>query len=361
MKKKYLIITLLAAIALTLTLSGCGRGEQNLDGKNVVTFELQGGTLETPTSSVGTKINFAYHPGTYILDPSVLNGYKIYKTGYNFTGWYTSEDCSSSSKWDFTTEFDVTNLTLYAGWEKAIKLTYTVYYIDGGNSVSLGSYNVKAGEQFEDWRKFAASRKGYTPVGYYSDAECTTPWDFTTVHPGSDTDLDVPVYVDYIDGEWTFVGSADALLSAIKSGENVYLTADVDFEGAVVDFGEYGGILNGNGFKIANFTVKSWGSMIVSCSIFKTLSDDAVIENVKFENVIYDITGVKENASRVKVAALAVKVDGAEIKTVSVTGTVKTNYTGTLPDLTAAYYEGLGAEATEAFTAEVTAEIVAAQ
>ena len=142
MKTKYLIITLLAAIALTLTLSGCGRGEQNLDGKNVVTFELQGGTLETPTSSVGTKINFAYHPGTYILDPSVLNGYKIYKTGYNFTGWYTSEDCSSSSKWDFTTEFDVTNLTLYAGWEKAIKLTYTVYYIDGGNSVSLGSYNV---------------------------------------------------------------------------------------------------------------------------------------------------------------------------------------------------------------------------
>ena len=86
MKKIYLIFAIILAAVLTLTLSGCGRDEISLDGLYVTTFELEGGVLETPTSSVSTKINFAYHPGTYVLDPCELNGYKLTRMGYDFTG-----------------------------------------------------------------------------------------------------------------------------------------------------------------------------------------------------------------------------------------------------------------------------------
>ena len=56
-----MILAAILIAVLTLTLSGCGREEQSLDGLYITTFELQGGTLETPTSSVSTKINFAYN------------------------------------------------------------------------------------------------------------------------------------------------------------------------------------------------------------------------------------------------------------------------------------------------------------
>ena len=104
MTKKHfkLLFAVILAATLTLVMSGCGRGGQDLEGKNIVTFELLGGTLETKTTSVGTNINYAYHPGTKILDPTTLPNYKIYRSGYDFTGWYTSEECNPEDLWDFT-------------------------------------------------------------------------------------------------------------------------------------------------------------------------------------------------------------------------------------------------------------------
>ena len=143
-----LICTIVLAVTLTLVLSGCGREEQDLDGKNIVTFELNGGTLELKTSSVNTKVNYAYHPGTYILDPVEIPGYKMYRQGYNFTGWYTTAECKPTDKWDFKTPFNTETLTLYAGWEKAIRFTYTVYLI----YVIKISYKGRKGEKHHSHR-----------------------------------------------------------------------------------------------------------------------------------------------------------------------------------------------------------------
>ena len=200
MKKRYLIFSVLLIAVLAVMLSGCGRQSQSLDGKNIVTFELGGGILNYGTASTDdkTKISYAYEPGSYILDPAELPNYKISKTDYVFTGWYTDEECTQ--KWDFATPFETETLTLYAGWKLAITYSYTVYYVDGDNTSSLGVYEVEAGEKFEDWRNYASKREGYTPIAYYSDPELTVPWDFTTAHPGGDEDLDIPVYADYIEG-----------------------------------------------------------------------------------------------------------------------------------------------------------------
>lgn len=336
MKKKYLIFAVVLTVALAALLSGCGKEEQSLDGLYIATFELQGGTLETPTSSVRTKINFAYHPGTVVLNPCELNGYKLFRNGYVFTGWYTDQSCTESSKWDFDSLISTEKITLYAGWKEAIKLSYNLYYFDeNNNQVSLGEYEVESGDTFNDWRYLAKSRIGYTPLGFFSDPECTTAWDPSFAHPGTDTDLEVPVYVSYLKGIWTFVDSLEALEDAISANANVQLTADIDCEGAVLSLGDYGGELAGNGHTVSNFKLeKSKRGNTYSCSIFQNLMNGAKISNVSFTGVTYDLSGTAE-ATELKVAALAVSCQGkgnieVTISNVTVQGNIVTDYTDTL-------------------------------
>ena len=93
MKKLLTLISIIAlALTLTLLLSGCSGRTDELEGKNIVTFMVNGGVLNYGTSSTKTSVNFAYYPGTYILDPSAdIPNYSISRSGYDFTGWYTDE------------------------------------------------------------------------------------------------------------------------------------------------------------------------------------------------------------------------------------------------------------------------------
>ena len=353
------MFAVLLIATLALTLSGCGNEGQSLEGKNIVTFELNGGTLELKTSSVDTNINFAYHPGTYILDPTEIPGYKLFRQGYIFTGWYTTKECNAGDEWNFDTPFNSETLTLYAGWKEAIKYTYAVYYVDNGNSVKLGSYDVDAGARFEDWRKYAEARTDYTPIGYYADMNLTTAWDGAFTHPGGETDTEIPVYVDYIQGNWKLVNSFSGLRSAIDAGENVYLTANIDCQGAELSLTSsvYNGIFEGNGFTVSGLKVVKSGSLRPSMAIFKELGSSAEIRNVTFSNVSYDLTGIKDNVTTLKVAALAINSQGAKITNVSVTGTVTTNYEGELPKLNQAVYESDATATLTNFTATITVDI----
>ncbi len=343
MIRKNLILITILTVALTLLLSGCSGGDDNLEGKNIVTFEVNGGTLNYGTSSTKTKVNFAYHPGTYIIDPTTMPNYSISRNGYNFTGWYTGADCQPNEKWDFSDTFDTETLTLYAGWEKAIKYSYTLYYTNGTDEVFLGTYSVSEGEKFEDWRKFADGRKDYTDIGYFTDAECTAPWDFSFTHPGGDADLDIPVYVKYIEGEWELVDSYDKLKSAAISG-NVYLTSDIDCGGAELAFDNFNKIFEGNGYTVSNFVVDQSGTVInPSVAIFKSLGANADVRNVSFENVTLKFFNIRESTATVtvwaNVAGLAVSMsEGATVSNVSVSGTIETNYNGEFPCLSDVYY-----------------------
>ena len=358
MTKRHLTLfaVIILAITLILCLSGCAGEGDVFEGKCTVTFELNGGTLDIKTSSVDNKIKYAYEMGTKILDVSEIDGYTLSKSGYVFTGWYTSESCDPADKWNFDTYIDTEAVTLYAGWEKAIVYSFTIYYVDGENEVSLGSYTVKAGERFDDWRKYAQKRDGYTLNGYYQDADCTVAWDNTTTHPGGEVDLDIKVYANYIPGKWTLVSDANTLRSAINSNSNVYLTANVDFGGAEVSFGSYSGTFEGNGYTVSNFKVKKTSSLRQpACAIFTKLEDGAVIKNVAFEGVTYDLTGINlEAVTAVKLALLAVEANGTvSVESVSVSGTINTNYAGELPKAESAFYTSEGGEPA-GFTSSVT-------
>ena len=355
------ILTVILIATLALVMSGCGRGGQDLEGKNIVTFELCGGTLELKTSSVSSKINYAYEPGTYILDPSTIPGYKLYRQDYVFTGWYTTEECKETDKWNFKTPFTSETLTLYAGWVKAIKTTYTVNYVYNGEAIKLGVYDVAGGDTFSDWRNYASGRKDYTPTGYYSDITLTTPWDATFTHPGGETDTDVAVYVDYIEGNWKLVDTADKLKSALKSGDNVYLLNDIDLEGSLLIDPDittsYIGVFEGNGYTVSNFTVKKVGSLRPSISIFGTLKESSEVRNVNFTNVAYDLTGIGSNVNKISVGLIATDALGAKIENVTVSGTLTTNYEGEL----GSSYKAVSSEdanvVVSGFTANITVDI----
>lgn len=336
-------MSLLIVATLTLMLSGCSADDE-FEGMNIITFEINGGVFNYGTSSIDTAIKYAYHPGTYIKDPLTINQNRISRNGYNFTGWYTSPECKDGEKWEFYKTADA-DLTLYAGWELAIQYTYTVKYTDDtANVITLGlPYVVEAGEPFEDWRRVADKREGYTALGFYADPACEVPWDFFTLHPGGDSDLDIPVYVKYLEGEWALVNNGNALINAIKNGENVYLTCDIDLGGDEISggsFGDFGGIFEGNGYTVSNFTVsKSGTTFSPTLAIFRTLEENAEIRNVSFENVTYKLFDVADaQGVRVSVAALAVNMTkGAIVKDVTVSGALHTNYGGELPRLLDVY------------------------
>ncbi len=353
--KKQLIIMIALLATLTLLLSGCGSGEKDLEGKYIATFVLNGGTLDYGASSVNTKVNYAYEPGSYILDPSKIDGYSMYRSEYEFTGWYTSPDCRPEEKWDFSKPFETETLTLYAGWEKAIVFSYTLCYTDGGQETVLGTYKVEAGESFEDWRGYAAGLEDHTPVGFFADADLTQGWDFTVGHPGGETDTDIRVYVKYIPGKWTVVDSFEILKNAMKNS-NVYLTADIDCGGEALPFVDYDGIFEGNGHKITNFKAEQKGTARTPViALFDSLSAKTEIRNVSFEQVTFELMGVKDGATP-KAAALAITAEsGAKITAVSVQGVCKTNFAGELEKLGDAVFEAESVEITD-FTANVTVE-----
>ena len=356
MKKRYILLTVLA-LTLILLLSGCGSKEQSLDGMYVVTFELNGGILDVGSYNVNSKINFAYEPGSHILDPTTYGTYDISRLGYRFTGWYTSAECRESEKWDFASKtIEQEKVTLYAGWVKEIVYSYSVCYLDGEETVTLGTYTVSAGTAFEDYRNHAAKREGFTPFGYYTDAACTTAWDFATVHPGGEVDTDVKVYVDYIPGEWILVGDYSQLKNAIGKG-NIYLTADIDCEGGELFFsGTFRDTLEGNGHVIRNFNVeKSGGALIPSSSIFQTLGEGAVVQNVTFDEVTFHFFDV-DRATKIRVAALARDAAGCTVSNVTVRGVLETNYAGELPRINEAFSDEESTGTITGFASEVTIE-----
>lgn len=358
MKKPYLFLLALLVVALAVLLPGCASGQTDLEGMYVATFELNGGKLDLKSTSVDSNINYAYEPGSHIIDPTCKDwNYKLTRPGYLFTGWFTSAECRENEKWDFSTGTITKDMTLYAGWEKEIVYSFSVCYIDGETTQTLGQYKVSAGDKFEDYRKYANKRDDFTAIGYFVDAECTTPWDFSTTHPGGDADNDIKVYIDYIPGEWILVDSYSKLKSAIGKG-NIYLTDNIDCEGQELSFGRsFGYILEGNNYAIRNFTVeKSGGALMPGVALFQSLTEGAKIQNVSFENVTFKFFGV-EKATKIKVAALAKEATDCVVSNVSITGTIKTDYTGELPRINEAFYEETSTGEVTNFTAEITVSV----
>ena len=131
-----------------------------------ITFKYGNGQPDTVLS---------LHKGEFVPRPENPT-----RAGYEFIGWYT--DSSYSTAWNFEVDRVQDDTILYAGW-KVIENptpTPTEYAVTfkPGNGDPDGTIIVTAGSLVPI--PASPTMEGYTFIGWYTDAECTSPWNFDT-------------------------------------------------------------------------------------------------------------------------------------------------------------------------------------
>ncbi len=124
-----------------------------------VAFDSKGG------SAVGTITPVL--PNATIVSPTDPT-----KTGSTFDGWYKDRDCTVL--WDFTKDAVTGDMTLYANW---IINKYDITFHAQGGSAVAGIDDVDYGTAVT--RPSDPTKTGNTFGGWFTDATCTTPWDFS--------------------------------------------------------------------------------------------------------------------------------------------------------------------------------------
>ena len=329
----------LCFVCLLATLMGCSESTRNFDDKVKVIYYLEGGIYQNCEQPVIQYYGFGGDAGNLIVDLTSLSGQPIIRSGYTLEGWYTSktgegDNVSYDGKWDFAKD-KVTSegITLYAKWKKNILYTYEVCYRDEKDQSihSLGSYEVNEGDLFNDYYAsyFGNKRYGYTALnGLYTEND--EPWDKNFAHPGGETDTSVRVFLHYIEGDYVLVDSPRQLLAS--KNKNLYLTGDIDFEGEDFSgFGDYKGIIKGNGFTIKNFTLSYDNSKnglvtdadlsteggLLCISLFRSLKD-AVITDITFSDFTIDIKAGYPGTKMILVAPIAMKMENSTLANVTV-------------------------------------------
>lgn len=337
MKKRTLPIILIVLMALACMLTACNSDEIDVSGKTKVVFVLEGATYKNSDLPVTYYFGFENGTSNLIKDMFVSDtGYLLEYTGYEVEGWYRTKkengaEVSYEDKWDFKTD-KVTNdgVTLYAKWQPIIKYSYAIYYRkDDGTEQSIGDpYYVKKGDAFNDiLDKAKNGLKGHTFLRFAQ--ENGEDWDNSFKHPGGETDCEVKVYAEYIEGKWSIVNTFNEL--RLNKRNNIYLNSDIDLGGSEFSFGDYQGKFNGNGHTISNFKIAYDTSraglsadkkdpILLNClyiGIFGNLKD-AVIENVKFKNVSVEVKTVFTQIDKIYVSAVCAYMENSVINEVVV-------------------------------------------
>ncbi len=332
MVKRVLVSVILIAV-FCCVLVACSTEEADLDGKVKVTFELEGATYKNSDRPVSIYLDLDDSSSVLITDIfDTKEGYALEKNGYEVTGWYRTknQDGTYSDQWNFSTDtIDKDGVTLYADWQPQIKYSYAIYYKTASSETMIGTpYYVKQGAKFNDTLKHASKKgpKNHTFLKFVK--EDGTDWDTSFTHPGGDTDLEIKVYAEYIEGDWALVSS----LSELKKSKtnNIYLMEDIDFEGGEFNFGNYTKHFNGNGHTLKNFSVSydpSRAGLVedkednskksLYISLFGNMSG-ATVENLVVENMTISVNTTYKGTYKIYVAPISTYMTESTVRNVTV-------------------------------------------
>lgn len=328
--RKYAVVT--SIITLLLCISGCKSKSYEKTGVKVV-FELEGGTYQNSTLPVTYYYDFKTDKDYLITDPTTITDKAITRANYELEGWYTEKDYIN--RWDFeTNRVSKEGITLYAKWEKKIVYTYNLYYTNSkGELVTLGSYDVEEGQTFQEaWgykpiNKLKGIEYGYTAIAYVD--ENGNQWDMNYKHPGGD----VNIYVKCIKGIYTVVTNANELKAAKK--DNIYILNDIDMDGMEINLLDYNKKFEGNGHTISNFKLSYDPNKTAlkedledssRKSLYITLFGDcknAIVQNVKFENVSINVKTTLGVTYKIYVLPLARALENTIFENVKFTGNLQ--------------------------------------
>jgi len=201
------------------------------------------------------------------------------KTGYNFTGWYykdqklTDENGNALAPYTFDGA-----VTMTAGWEaKILKL----YFETNGGTV-LEAVSVQYGTPYQLTQK--PERAGFHFAGWYDESMEQEYVNSVTITS------DTVIYAKWVKS--TAISSVEDLKKiADNPAGNYHLVADIDLKGGDwAPIENFSGILDGNGYKIHNFSLRQ-----NSIDVGFVITNSGTIKNVTFSNV--EVSSVINNAS----------------------------------------------------------------
>ena len=165
------VLAALLACVLGMALCAC-------PAPQVAAAQAEGAQAEgAQDGSAVYTVTFASNGGSSVEAQQVAEGGWAHvpeapvKTGYTLVGWYSDSSCTSP--YDFATPVGA-DLVLFAKWAVA---TYRVSF-EAGGADDVDAQQVAYGESAEE--PDDPVRTGYTFLGWYADAACTKPYDFST-------------------------------------------------------------------------------------------------------------------------------------------------------------------------------------
>lgn len=366
--KVLLLLFLLTAVALVAGCSAEDTPYQVNDREQFtvsVRYDANGGWFTTNTSVIVNSYNISGIPADSdgkvripLLapdDPAKKNeAFAPANNGYFLAGWYakrtqTEDGYIYSDRWDFESSRLEVNaaggysssepvLTLYAAWIPEFEVEFKdlqsgetlsgVGFVPSENDVlRLPVWDEKTGAL--DMFAFP-ERKGYTLSGVYYDAQGLQPADteylihpgVVDLHNGVAKNTKLTVYLDWQEGEWYHIYSAEQFKKNASVSGNYVLCADLDFSDEIwptsLMHGNFTGTILGNGHTIRNVSASQTNNSKVNSGLFGSITEAACIRDVTFENVTFTI----EKGTRVAGACFGLFAgsvsDAADIQNVSV-------------------------------------------
>ncbi len=341
-KAKKALFALLSLAAIVFT-AGCGAEMTPYETNNnenytvSVKYDANGGFFTTNTSVIVDSYNISEMKANSdgmveiaLLSPDAIqrgtDSFNAVKNGYFLAGWYTQRngnaesDYTYSGKWDFSKDLvkvdsskeyssEAPVLTLYAAWVPLFTIEFysldtnellKTFTIDPNSSegMKIPAWDEKTGVM--EMYKFP-KKSGYTFNKVYYDAEGTLPVEGETiVHTGvvdyatgTAKDATMKLYVEWIEGEWYHINTAEQLANNAALNGNYEILADLDFEnidwGKTFMYGNFSGTVKGNGHTIKNVTLEQTDAKEDNAGLFGYLTDKANISDLTFENVTFTI------------------------------------------------------------------------
>ena len=296
-----------------------------------------------------------------LLDPSdsrrgANNSFAVKRAKYVLAGWYAMDDQGNPYKqWNFDSDRvpvpvngNYTSadpvLTLYAVWVPLFEVEFydiknpseplkvKEFNPNDGIDLTIPTWDESTGKM--NMHQFpSVSGKTFNKVYYDAAGQQPVEGD-KAVHSGkvnaatgTAENAVLKLYVDYTEGDWYHIYSAEQLAKNINLNGHYVLYADLDFSKvswpAAFTTGNFNGSIEGNGHTIKNVTILQKNFQKPSCGLFGAVTSSASMSDVTFENITFTL----QSGTRVTDAAFGLFAGNlakdATLTNVTVKGTLQ--------------------------------------
>ena len=264
---------------------------------------------------------------SYNVETETFEIFSLSKNGYEFKGWYDSEDFKTANKVEKIEKGSTQNYTLYANWEV---IEYQISYVLTDNNISgMLSEDVRTTYTIED--SFDLERpnsNGYMFVDWYDDKELENRGNvIKSISKGTTGDktfyarwTDEFDHEGYrrIDSPEDFVKYKD---TPVYYTDNARLYADInlytetstnEWKAIGTYSNSFSAIFDGNGYKIVSYNPKNTSGAL---GLFG-YADGAIIKNLTIENSCFEMSnlnfisgGLVDNLQNSTIDNCAVSID----------------------------------------------------